>query len=444
MNRPALARIRRPILGALGIGFAMGLLAFALLCLANRMSLGHDDTARIRAAFASGDLQDRDWLPGNTDIGHHQFNDCLTLLQAIDQRGTTAQLTVSPIIWTDMPGGMCAKLHAFAERGGPTPPVAFYNRYLHGHTTLTRYLLPDHSVADIRELYKKTEIRLLVLGISIAMLTVALRRRRAASGLVWFAAFIAFARFFGIEAFGQSLSHGPADIVFVGAILALALANLAGGARLWLLLAGAALFGALTIDFEFLSGGLPLGTALVIGGTALALRAKAKTSPVMAAASATIAFWAAVLTTIAIKLALVASTFGTGALAQIARSTEVRMAIIPTTGEPVDASFGRFVSELFWNLDALAPGAWPLPVLAMALGVAGGLWALFVLRPHPDVRVRQTAWLLAGSNLALLVWVVATRQHIVLHAWFMDRIFVWTIASGFGLFAYGAMKRRST
>ncbi|RVT93935.1 hypothetical protein [Sphingomonas crocodyli] len=443
MNHPALARIRRPILGALGIGIVVGLIAFALLCLANRASLGDNNTATVRAAFASGDLQDKDWLPGNTDIGHHQFNDCLILLQAIDQRGTAAQQTVSPIIWTDMPGGMCAKLHAFAERGGPTPPVAFYNRYLHGHTALTRYLLPGHSVAAIRELYKKTEIRLLMLGIGVAMLTVALRRRRAAAGLVWLAVFIAFARFFGIEAFGQSLGHGPADIVFIAAMLALAIANLAGGVRLWVLLVGAAIFGALTIDFEFLSGGLPLGTALVIGGAALALRSTAKTPPALAAVSATIAFGAAVVTTIIAKLALVATTFGAGALTQIARSTEMRMAIIPATGEPVDASFARFLSELFWNLDVLAPGAWPLPVLAIALGIAGGLWALFVLRRHPDARVHQTAWLLAGSNVALLVWVLATRQHIVLHAWFMDRIFAWTIASGFGLFAYGAIKRRS-
>jgi hypothetical protein len=408
------------------------------------MSLGLDvagDVAKVRAAYADGTLQDQDWLPGNIAIGHHQFNDCLILLQTIDQRATPGQLAISPIIWTDTPGGMCEKLHAYSDGRMTPPPPAFYHRYLHGHTTLARYLLPQRSVADIRELYKTTEIRLIALGIIVAMIVIA-RRRRVGAGLVWLAGFLAFSRFFGLDAFGQSLGHGPADIVFLAAMLTMAATAIVGGVGRRTILGLAALFGALTIVFEFLTGGLPLGSALVIGGAALMLRDKAVESPLRIAGQALAAFWAAVATVIGIKLILVAWIFGGNAVSQILLSTEMRMTIVAATGPVIDTSFHKFFSELFWCLDSLAPGLWPLPPLMIALAVAGGSWALWTLRGHPDQRVRQTAWLLAGSNLALLLWVLATRQHIVLHAWFMDRIFAWTIASGFGLFALALLHER--
>ena len=34
-------------------------------------------------------------------------------------------------------------------------------------------------------------------------------------------------------------------------------------------------------------------------------------------------------------------------------------------------------------------------------------------------------------------------QHTIQHAWFMNRIFVWTYCSGFALFAFGVVVSRS-
>jgi hypothetical protein len=43
--------------------------------------------------------------------------------------------------------------------------------------------------------------------------------------------------------------------------------------------------------------------------------------------------------------------------------------------------------------------------------------------------------LVAASNLVLVVWVAVFNHHFYIHAWFMTRIFAWTIATGFALFA---------
>ena len=77
--------------GSLGVatGIIAGLLLFLLFAIANRASLGRNlplAEAHVRQAFATAALQNEDWLVGNTDIGRHQYNDCLILYMAIDQQ----------------------------------------------------------------------------------------------------------------------------------------------------------------------------------------------------------------------------------------------------------------------------------------------------------------------------------------------------------------------
>jgi hypothetical protein len=69
----------------------------------------------------------------------------------------------------------------------------------------------------------------------------------------------------------MSLSHGPSDFVLFGFLLILAglpTARLSDNA--WYLLASC--FGGLVAYFEFLTGGLPLGWALLLAGVAVCAR----------------------------------------------------------------------------------------------------------------------------------------------------------------------------
>ena len=175
------------------VGMVVGVLFFGLFCLVNRASLGRDvATARahIAQAFASGALQDQDYLDGNTDIGRHQYNDCLILRLAVDQRASPAQLTVSPLVQVPVPPrGECQTVHGFLN-GEPPVGTVFYHRYIHGHAMLARYLLPVLSVAAIRNLYH-TVLTLLVLAGIVTGLIALGRGRRPVQGLFWLIVFLA-------------------------------------------------------------------------------------------------------------------------------------------------------------------------------------------------------------------------------------------------------------
>ena len=264
--------------GGLGATIALPIAAllFALFCLANLHGLGRDlpaAEANVRAAYASGVLQDVDWLPGNTDIGRHQYNDCLILYMALDQQAAAAQLMASPI--KPVQRGtetMCGALRAFAagdKEAGRTG--LWYHQYIHGHTMLARYLLPLMPVEAIRNLYHSIETLLVLAGIMITTLALA-GRRRPTESLFWLILFLAFSRWFGLESYGQSLSHAPSDAIILGYLLFLAMAAARGGLGRWSATISAAVFGSLVAIFEFLTGGIPLGLAIVVGGLPFALR----------------------------------------------------------------------------------------------------------------------------------------------------------------------------
>lgn len=434
----ALLRAARPGL----VGIPIGLAAFALLCFAAWLSLGRDlpaARAQVTAAFQAGALQDAEYRAGDTQIGWHQYNDCLILWQALDQRASAGQLAVSPLLDPHREEtSRCARLRAFADHGpaAAAPAPEFYHRYLHGHTMLVRFLLPILSVERIRLVYHLALTALVVAGLGLSLWGLA-RRRRPAEALFWLIVFLAFARWFGLESFGQSLGHGPADIVHLGFLLFLAAAGVRGGLGRRTALLACALFGAMVMSFEFLTGGLPLGLAAVIGGLPFAVRPDERQDLRRLLVAAATAFCTAAIACYAAKIVLAVAVFGPASFFDTALQLQMRAGLGSRAGETVE--FVSAVKKLLKGFQGLAAGMPALAFAMTALAAAAGLWGTRIALRTGDAALRDRAAALLLSNLAIVALLVLLWQHTVIHAWFMHRTFAWTVATGLALFLLTAL-----
>jgi hypothetical protein len=430
---------------AAAVGLLVALLLLPAIYWANYHSIGYrnaDAVAAVRAAFASGELQDEAYLMGDTDRGMHQFNDCLILYQAIDQAAPRSALAVSPLSNFDDP---CRNLRALAD-GTPQPHAFLYHRYLHGHTIVARYALPHVSVSALRAIYKSGQTLILAIGIGLALVHLVIGRRETGRGrrldhLFWLVVFGTFARWFGLESFGQSLGHGPADMILLGFLLLLYAARCLGGLPTWAVAPLAALFGIGTILFEFLTGGIPLGWAALIGALPFALAPDI--APERIARTVLAAFTAystAIAAALAAKLWLVWANFGADGLHSITDELAVRTGMAGG-GEQADISLRGFAEAVWRGSGSLAVGMHLMSGLAIVAALACGAWGVWRLARDSDAALRMRALLLAGSNGAILLWVALFSQHFIVHCRFMDRIFAWTLASGFALFAIALCRR---
>lgn len=440
--------VLRNLLCRAGIGFAaampIALVFFALFYVANRASLGRDlpaAEANVRAAYAAGVLQDVDWIPGDTGIGRHQYNDCLILYMAIDQQAPAGQLAASPI--KPVQRGtetMCQALRSFAggdKAAGRTG--IWYHQYIHGHTMLVRWLLPVLSVETIRNLYHTLQTLLVLAGILMTMTALA-QRRHSTESLFWLIVLLAFSRWFGLESYGQSLGHAPSDAVILAYLLFLAAGAARGGIGRRTSLIAAAIFGSLTAIFEFLTGGIPLGLAIIVGGLPFALAETAPGDVRDRVIEAAAAFCAAVAACLAFKILLALWIFGIDSFRESAAQLAVRMGV---GTESSDIGPLKMAKSLTKGLNSLAAGMHVLAG-AMLVSAAGfGAWGARVLLRSGNAQLRSRAIHLIASNLVIVGMLTLLWQHTIIHAWFMDRIFVWTIGSGFALFALAVMRRRT-
>ena len=367
----------------------------------NYLSLGREHQ-RIAEAIRTGTVTDEIFLAGDTIRGSEQFNDCLILAMAIDQRGSTRELTVSPEIWfAPSDEEACRRLKSERSK------VFFYHNYIHGQVTLARFLLPLVAVETLRELYRIAITLVLGAGIAVTMLRLT---EKEWDSLPLFVSLITFARFFGLEAFGQSLGHGPSDFILIGFVALLALRSNT--------IFASAIFGALTAIFELMTGGFPLGLCVVIGLTWFSLNDKSVSAVWRCVAAYLVAFG----TALALKYASVWLVFGTDAFLSIAAEGASR-----TGGNlPAFATGASLGGQVAGNLDALISGLGTMAGLFVVLGFGFGIWGI---QKTPQSR------LLAFSVLPVFLWILIFRQHTIIHAFFMDRIFVWIIAAGFSLFA---------
>lgn len=411
---------------------AVAAIFYAVLLCLSWVSLRSDPryaTAAVVEAFSSGDLTEYDITLTNVRIGAHQFNDCLILDQAIARSGTRAQMTVTPPNdFADRTTAVCRELKQSVTEG-KHGQFNFYQNYIHGQTVLARALLEYLPVRAIRTLYQLIIAALLLAGLTLAMRQ-ALRGGATVNVIFWMCFFLAFARFFGFEYFAQSLGHGPADAVLLGYALWLETISFRAQSRPVDFVVPAAAFGALTAIFELLTGGLPLGIALTIAGVAMAERRDDRLRSSVAQACA--AFVISIATMVAIKIMLTEILFGQGAMASAGGQLFARVvgsAQFEPFPPPTIANIIIRVSRGLGEMMAAQP---ELLGMILLLTIAFGVLGLIRLRRS---ELGERATLVAASNLVLVLWVAVFNHHFYIHAWFMTRIFAWTIATGFALFA---------
>jgi hypothetical protein len=418
------------VLAATLIALALFLAFLALSQLSLRTSRAQI-AAPVAAAFADGALdRQSSWRYGDTVIGAHQYNDCLILFQAMDDRAPAALRAVSPLSVPVDTDNACALLADFAG-GRADPPTRHYHQYLHAHTSIARLLVPSLGVSGLRGLYKLAVSLTLLAGIGYALLGL-VRGRRMAEHAAWLAALLVFARWFGLESFGQSLGHGPADLVLLAFLLFLQRASADTPLSARTAIIASAVLGALTIQFEFLTGGLPLGLAVVIGALPLALPRHGDSAVTLF--RAVIAYGSAAAATVAMKLALIACAFGPATLIDIPRQFLFRTGL----GESVrrDTSVGgqEFFSHIWAGLESLTPGMHVLAFGTLVIACVAGGWGYRRLRASDCAGARFRAAALLASMLVPPLWLILLWQHSAEHGWFMDRILAWPIAAGAMLF----------
>lgn len=409
------------------------LVIYAIYLCLSWASLGVDQQRlefHARQAFADGELLKMDKAHYNILFGAHQFNDCLIIDQALSRYGTPLQRTVTPS--NDFPDRhleTCPQLRQSLNRAGAPGPGSFYHNYVHGHTVLARALLSIAPLRVVREGNRLAITLVLLAGCYLCCRNM-LTRGASAENLFWLVFFITFARWFGLELLAPSLGHAPSDFVFFAYGLTLAAMSFRRCADQRAYVLAATIFGTLTAIFEFLTGGIPLGLALTIGGVAVAMPDDDRVAE--SAIGAGIAFVLAIATVAMAKIASVLTVFGSGALGPSAGDLLHRLSASVQGPEAPPITFAAIMERLIDGLETMTPGLWLLSFGAICFGVVLGAFALGKMW-QGEKRLR--AMLIAGSNGVLVLWVVVFWQHFYVHAWFMLRIFAWTIASGAGLFA---------
>ncbi|WP_426266748.1 hypothetical protein [Sphingomonas sp. LHG3443-2] len=389
----------------------------ALFFLASWHSLGRGGHERIAEAFRTQTLGME--IAGDRIPLQQRFNDCLITIMALEQRQPRQELFISPVNPAEPTQDVCRDL----ENGTGPNASAYYHNYLHGQTILLRYLLPHLELASIKAIYKGLLAMLLLASAGLCFLRVMDGSRREES-LVFLVATLAFSRFFGLEWFGDSLGNGPSDLIVIGFLALLSARAGAMSTGEWII--SAAVFGALTMIFELLTGGLPLGGAMVLGLGWFALK-RGERSPQLVILGL-VAYGLGAAIPMLTKVVLVATVFGSDALFQVALEGLNRIGSEVPPGLPELT----VISQLVLHLGSLAPGMWMTAAGTLCLALALGAVAL--------ARHRSPEHLLLFASVALIfLWFALFRQHTALHASFMVRILVWPIAAGLALIALTAL-----
>jgi hypothetical protein len=311
----------------------------------------------------------------------------------------------------------------------------YYHRYLHGQVVLTRYLLPSFGVAGLRKLYKNTISALLLAGLAIASVQLIRTRRMVFGGFA--IAFSGFARWYGLGFFGQSLGHGPSDIVIV--LYLGFLCVIAGrGCSVNILSIAGGFFGSATMIFELLTGGLPLGLALVFGVSPMAAGIKPPREIALAASIASgVSFVVAAVVCALLKLVATEWVFGSSAVFDYGHQLTVRMGLASGEHAP-SGGVDLFITKIIGGMSSLSEYTGLLAGGTILLAVCVGVWGLIAIhRSALSGTEKVRAALLGLSNVVFPIWFVVFWQHTIQHAWFMDRILCWPIVSGFWLFLLG-------
>jgi len=414
------------LIAVLTYGLYLGLAVFSL------RTDGTQISKKIAEGFATGVLTENDY-PEDASHTHNQFNDCLILFQASSRNASTFQLAVSPET-IHVGRDECRNLHVAVTKPDRQIPTIFYHNYIFGQATLARLLLTVLPLKRAEHLWKLAIVFGLFLGLAAGMIDLVKSADKSGATAFLIVLFV-FMSWYGLGSFDQSVSHSPSDLVLIGFIVFLSVAHVTGGIEARAAIIACAFFGALTMIFELLTGGLPLGLCAVVGLVPLALREDTPGPLHRSVALASLSYFAAAMTCVLSKVILVSSFFDVKSVIAAGRELGARMALARPIADPRVPSLFALLKSIKNNMGAMYAGQREMALTLLLTALVAGAWAIYSVRARTNTRSRTIIHFLGGSNLVLIAWVGLFSEHTFVHAFFMDRIFAWPIASGLAMFA---------
>lgn len=341
----------------------------------------------------------------------------------------------------------CLQFIAALERAEHADPDAiFYHRYLHGQRVFAAFALTLVTPEALG--WITLSLNALVL---LCVLIPALKRARRGPNITRERSFAVIAAtlllFSGLWLFGIYFSFGLSDLVLAVFVACAYYFGIARAEERRFAVA-VALFGAATVIFEFLTGGIPFGLALLLGVIAVD-GPPDRDALLRRAFHGTIIFALAIALTFAIKLALVMLFIDPYVLGDFRSALSTRLgtsfaaslpahetAWLAARGIDVSALDRHWTLALLYMLARLAYATFIIgfgsPVLGMILmGTAilvGVVLMIHRARAAKDAVSHTRLLVLLGSALVVPAWSVLFLNHTLLHAIWMVRPFAWFIA----------------
>jgi hypothetical protein len=391
---------------------------------------------RVRHAFASGELTDRDYLGLDSRRGLHQFNDCLILQMISAPDDDVWANAVGPPYFKKSAEEIarCAALRELVQEGPNADlyPMGRYTRYWHGYNPVAAALLWVFDLRRARWTLKIGEYGALVL----LGLAAGARHR----GLLAVACGIAATGilFWALPYFGQSLDHAPGDILLVLGLACLLFWR-ERLSRRDALVPFCALYGAGVIYLEFLTGRLPVAAGLLFPMAYLVARLGPEPGNEPArswrtAGAGLLAFASGGALTLLIKQILAEVIVGGGALRSAVE--HVHHGTWPAGGQPFPRAVLTSVAGLLREGSLLTYGNGSG---FAALGIAAALaWlAAGCLALRKPAGAARSDFLAFTVGLGIVcAWILAFQTHTVIHKSLMVRILIVPLSLGWGALAW--------
>jgi len=381
---------------------------------------------RVETAFRSGDLGNADFLLFDSRRGFSQYTDCIVLHMLAAPDSSRIRRAVSPLVYVadDDWKNQCAVLHRVVgdEAGRLGLFERRYSRYWHGYNAGVAIALRTMEVRTLR--------RVLVAGvwISLALLTSLMWRAGAASRRVGVAIALAAGLFWAVPYFDPGFTFGFGDAALLLGLAVLAVRpSLA--LRIQSIVPFAAGFGAVIVFFEMLTGQLPVAAAWLMACVMAARQDRAhsaRTDVRALAVAALVGFLVGAVATVAIKQLLAFALFDPRA--GDAFFSHLAMYVgAPDASESRPGMLLPFI-RLWKRANILTYGSQRAGDALVGLIVIS--WVVGAVRAWKDRGMDDNVnrMVLLAAALVPLFWVLVLPKHTFIHAVFMVRILVASIA----------------
>jgi hypothetical protein len=387
--------------------------------------------ARVREAFAIGELGNDDYLPFDSHRGYHQYNDCLILQMITNGDHAVLANAVAPLVYVanvDTWNDQCATLRQLIDKPQDRSQYALrrYARYWHGYNPIVAALLLKFNLTDVRRALKLAVYAALVVLVATA----------GGANRALFAAVAAIAAtgaaFWGIPYFGQSLHDGPGDTFVVLGIASLLLFR-KHLSRMATFVPFCAAYGASLAYLEMFTGLLPTGAAWMFAIAYLAAASSPHLDTTLRhawtfAIAGLIAMTLGAAATVAIKLALSVMFLGHEAANVFAGHLKVYMS--PYAGPDGSSTVIAPFAALIRAGSGLTYGSRSGATVLFGGAALAWLIALYLtLRRHSLRRSSDfLAFIVAAAAMPL--WVLLFQYHTGVHAFLTVRLFIIPISLG--------------